>query len=79
MPDSEAAPLDVDASNSPDLPRVAYSPSELAKILGASRAWVYLRLDDGTIPSVHIAGKRFIRAAVVEALLAGDELPRGVV
>lgn len=49
--------------------RVAYSPSELAEALGASRAWVYLRLDDGTIPSVKLGGKRFIRAAEVERIL----------
>lgn len=54
--------------------RVAYSPAELADALGASRAWVYLRLDDGTIPSVKLGGKRLIRAAVLDELLASEEV-----
>lgn len=56
------------------LQRLAYSPAELADALGASRAWVYLRLDDGTIPSVKLGGKRLIRASVLEELLASDEV-----
>lgn len=55
--------------------RLAYSPAELADALGASRAWVYLRLDDGTIPSVKLGGKRLIRAAVLEELLTSGEVP----
>lgn len=55
--------------------RVAYSPAELAEALGASRAWVYLRLDDGTIPSVKLGGKRLIRATVLEDILAAGEVP----
>lgn len=54
--------------------RVAYSPSELAEALGASRAWVYLRLDDGSIPSTKICGKRLIPASAVEALLTVGEV-----
>lgn len=53
--------------------RLAYSPSEVAEALGASRAWVYLRLDDGTIPSVKLQGRRFIRADIVHELLAGGD------
>lgn len=52
--------------------RLAYSPAELADALGASRAWVYLRLDDGTIPSVKLGGKRLIRATVLEELLGSE-------
>lgn len=69
--DSPAHDADDQAPEAP-LPRLAYSPAELAQALGASRAWVYLRLDDETIPSTKLGGKRFIRAGVVEALLAGD-------
>jgi excisionase family DNA binding protein len=54
--------------------RIAYSPAELADALGASRAWVYLRLDDGTIPSVKLGGKRLIRATVLEEILAAGEV-----
>lgn len=53
--------------------RAAYSPDELAALLGASRAWVYLRLSDGTIPSVKIGRRRFIRAAAVDELLAAGD------
>ena len=57
--------------------RLAYAPAELADLLGVSRAWIYLRLDDGTIPSVKLGAKRLIRASVIEALLAGNDLSHG--
>jgi hypothetical protein len=56
-------------------PRLAYSPAELAELLGRSRAWVYLRLNDGSIPSVKLAGCRMIRAEAVAAVL--DHLETG--
>lgn len=50
--------------------RVAYSPSELAAALGTSRTWVYMRMEDGTIPNVRLGSRRFIPRSVVEKLLA---------
>jgi len=54
-------------------PRLAYSPVELAELLGRSKSWVYLRLNDGTIPSLRIAGCRMIRSESVAAVLADLE------
>lgn len=62
MPAAPAAPGGIQ--------RAALSPTEFAQAIGASRAWVYRRLDDGTIPSVKVAGKRLIRAEVLDELLA---------
>jgi excisionase family DNA binding protein len=52
--------------------RIAYSPTEAAKMLGVSRAWMYLRLDDGTIPSVKLAGRRLIRREDLDRILSGE-------
>ena len=53
--------------------RLAYSPREVAEALGTSRAWVYRRIDDGTLPSVLLGGRRLVRHETLEALLAGDD------
>ena len=54
-------------------PRLAYSPVELAELLGRSKSWVYLRVADGTIPSLKLAGCRMIRHEAVAAVLADLE------
>ncbi len=52
--------------------RVAVSAAEAARLIGVSRAWIYLRIDDGTIPSVKIEGRRLIRIADLEELVLGS-------
>ncbi len=54
-------------------PRLAYSPAEVAELLGRSKAWVYLRINDGTLPSVKLAGCRMVRRETVAAVLADLE------
>jgi excisionase family DNA binding protein len=49
--------------------RLAYSPAEAAKALGISRSKLYQKLDDGTIPSIKLDGRRLIRVADLVALL----------
>lgn len=54
--------------------RLAFSPTEVAEALGVSRAWVYRRIDDGTIPSTKVGGRRLITRATLDRLL-GAETP----
>lgn len=53
------------------LPRRAYRVNEICKTYGASRSWVYLRIADGSLPSVRVAGARFIRAEDAEKFFGG--------
>lgn len=57
----------------PDAERQAYSPSEAAQILGVSRAFIYLRMDDGTLPSVKLGRRRLIPRAAIDALFSGGD------
>ena len=57
--------------------RLAFSPAEVASTLGTSKSWVYLRIEDGTIPSVRLAGRRLIRREALVALLADLEQSGG--
>lgn len=52
---------------------IAFAPAEAARQLCMSRATLYARMKDGTIPSVKIGGRRLIRRDVLERLLDGDD------
>lgn len=60
-------------SGAPDAERQAYSPSEAANVLGVSRAFIYLRMDDGTLPSVKLGRRRLIPRSAIEALFSGGD------
>jgi excisionase family DNA binding protein len=51
------------ASTTPD--RLAYSPAELARLLGCTRQHVQNMIARGELPSVKFGRKRLIPAAVV--------------
>lgn len=40
-----------------EVERVLLKPREAARMMGASPAWVYARIADGTIKSVRLAGR----------------------
>jgi len=46
---------------------------EAAKELRVSVAWIYRRMNDGTLPSVKIRGVRRIRRADLEKLTGSDD------
>jgi excisionase family DNA binding protein len=48
---------------------LAYSPPAAARILGVSRAWMYRLLQRGTLPSLKIGKRVFVRHEDLQALL----------
>lgn len=60
------------ATEAASVPKLAYSIREVAAALSVSPDWVRLRIDDGTIESVKIVGRRLVRHDVLERLLAGS-------
>lgn len=50
--------------------RLAYTVPETARLLGISRAGVYNLIHAGTVVSVKLGGRRLVRRADLEALLA---------
>jgi excisionase family DNA binding protein len=44
-------------TKSAEAEKLLLKPREAAAMLGASPAWVYARIADGTIKSVHLAGR----------------------
>jgi excisionase family DNA binding protein len=54
-------------------PRAAFSITETCASLGCSRDWLYRRLNDGTIRSIKLAGRRFIPASELDRIAQGEE------
>lgn len=46
--------------------RVAYSPTEVARLLGLSRALIYRELREGTIPSSRLGDRILVPRAWVD-------------
>lgn len=44
----------------PPAPPIFVSPAEAARLLGISRASLYLLFDDGTVPSRKLGGRRVV-------------------
>jgi len=55
-----------------DTERLAYSPDELARLLGCTRQHIYNLISRGELASVKLGGKRLIPRHAVEALLSAD-------
>lgn len=51
------------------LPPRWYRPDQVAALVGLSRATIYRRIEDGTIPAVRIGGLYRIPAAALQHLL----------
>jgi excisionase family DNA binding protein len=45
------------AMNVPAIEKLLYRPSEAAVIAGVSRAWIYARIADGSLPAKRLAGR----------------------
>jgi excisionase family DNA binding protein len=60
-----------------NVPRLAYSPEEASFALGVCRATIYNWMDAGILPSTKVAGRRFIPAAPLEALVTGEAASPG--
>lgn len=56
----------------PSGPRAAYSIDETCAALGGvSRDWLYRRINDGTIRTIKLAGRRFVPRSEFERIAAG--------
>lgn len=51
---------------------IAYSVAEVARRSSLSPATIYRRMDDGTLHSVKIAGRRLIPHDALKALILGE-------
>jgi excisionase family DNA binding protein len=51
-------------------PRLAYSPGEVAELLGCSRPFIYTLMADEKLPSLKLGGRRLIPAAAITEMLA---------
>jgi len=49
--------------------RIAYTVKAAAHAIGLSRSKLYLMMDDGTLHSLKVAGRRLIPAEALHALL----------
>lgn len=58
-------------SDAPTTERLAYTPTELAPLIGCSRAHVHNMINRGELRSVKLGRKRLIPADVVAELLQG--------
>lgn len=56
----------------PPVERIAYSPGEVATMLGVSRRTVYNWMAAGKLRSVRVFGRRLIPAEEVQQLLGGE-------
>ncbi len=54
--------------------RIAYSVAEVAAAWGTSKQFVYDRLNDGTLRSVKVGGRRLIPVRAVEEYLGNSIL-----
>jgi excisionase family DNA binding protein len=41
----------------PQVSKLYYRPAEAAIVAGTSRAWIYARVADGSLPAVRLAGR----------------------
>jgi len=57
-------------------PRLAWSVNEAARALGISRATVFARIADGTLPSIRLGRRRLVPVAALRAMI--DVAARGV-
>lgn len=56
----------------PDVKRVSYSVTEVAKMTGRNRVTIYRWLERGVLRSVQIpGGKRMVQAASLDRLISG--------
>ena len=54
--------------------RLSYSVHEAAMATGIGRTTLYKLIGDGTLPSTKIGGRRLIRAADLDRMLAAEAL-----
>lgn len=52
-----------------------WTAKDVADYLKASRSWVYLHAEDGTLPSVRIAGLRRFIPSQIKAFASGEPMP----
>jgi excisionase family DNA binding protein len=52
--------------------RLAYSPEEVAQVLGLSRSAIYALLSDGSLRSLKVGRRRVIPATAVDVFLNGE-------
>jgi excisionase family DNA binding protein len=45
------------STNAQPIEKVLYRPSEAAVIAGTSKAWIYARIQDGSLPAKRLAGR----------------------
>jgi len=58
-----------------DIARMAYSPGEVARIMGIARSTVYAAMDRGDIRSIRLGGRRLIARTEVDRLLSDPASP----
>jgi hypothetical protein len=51
--------------------RLAFSKKEAAQLIGCSAAWLSVRIATGELPSVKIAGRRFISDDALRSFVNG--------
>ena len=56
--------------------RLAYSPSEAARLLSVGRTFLYTLLQDGKLKSVRLGSRRLITRAAIDELLANNAVLR---
>lgn len=59
-------------ANGDRLGRLAYSVPEASAAIGIGKTKLYALITEGVLPSTHIGKRRLIRAADLEALIAGQ-------
>jgi excisionase family DNA binding protein len=52
-----------------------WTAADVAAFLKASRSWVYLHTDDGTLPSVKLGGLRRFIPEQIRAFARGEPVP----
>lgn len=61
-------PANVQSRGTPDVTRRAYSPAELAAVLGCTRQHIQNLIARGELPSFKLGHRRFIPAQVLDEL-----------
>ena len=57
--------------------RLAYSPSETAKLIGVGRTTVYELIGNGSLETVKLGSRRLITRDAIDRLLAANKEPLG--
>jgi excisionase family DNA binding protein len=71
MGDAEAA------AREPGMPRVAYSPSEVAHLLGLSRKAIYRAIQRGDLAASRVSNRLRVRPADIDSWLDAARIARG--